>query len=902
MREILKQTVDFVLYVPNTRIKVHIQALPDVVNNYLGDPDELSKQFNLDNSMNPQIQKAASPRGLAVPFIKRQSLHHIFMCGFLWVTFQSGITLGQGPQESVSFIRDVRPILSDKCFQCHGPDSETREADLRFDREDSALQVIDKKAPRKSELLERILHLDADVLMPPPETNKPLTDSEIETLTQWIQQGADWSEFWAYVKPQTHSKRKRSDKSNWIDDLVAINLKRGGLSPSPPTDKKTLLRRVYFDLTGLPPSPEQISSYLSDTSSDPFGRVVDELLDSPHFGERMAIYWLDLVRYADTVGYHGDQPHNISPYRDWVINAFNSNLPFDQFTRDQIAGDLIENANEAQLIASGYNRLLQTTHEGGLQPREYSAIYAADRVRNVSLVWMGATVGCAQCHDHKYDPYTIKDFYSLSAFFADIDDEAHFKVGTNSLPTKRPPEILVLPKADRAELNSVSKQLDEINQQLKTLKRTLAEKTKLNQVQTAEAATHEDDPPRPLPAKVDLDTQIKKLNVDIESVESDKKQLVKAKSNVESRGRLTMISKALATPRVTRVLARGDWMDETGEIVAPAIPSFLGEIKTTGRSTRMDLANWLTNTDSGNGGLTARVFANRFWYLLMGSGVSRSLDDFGGQGFPPNNAELLDALALEFIDNGWDVKRLIRQIVTSNSYQQSSIPSPLAAQIDPYNQYFSHQSRYRLPAELIRDNALAVGGLLDLSTVGGNSIKPAQPAKYYQHLNFPQRRYQPSANGDQWRRSVYIHWQRMFLHPTLKAFDAPSREECTAERPSSNTPSAALVLMNDPIFIEAARMLAYRTLNSSKNPKFASRLEQLYQLALSRSPGPKEIELLFSLYHSNLKSFSNSPDTAKAFLAVGQAKGTSTLDEATLATWASLARAVLNTNEFITRN
>ena len=363
-----------------------------------------------------------------------------------------------------------------------------------------------------------------------------------------------------------------------------------------------------------------------------------------------------------------------------------------------------------------------------------------------------------------------------------------------------------------------------------------------------------------------------------------------------------MISKALATPRVTRVLARGDWMDETGEIVAPAIPSFLGEIKTTGRSTRMDLANWLTNTDSGNGGLTARVFANRFWYLLMGSGVSRSLDDFGGQGFPPNNAELLDALALEFIDNGWDVKRLIRQIVTSNSYQQSSIPSPLAAQIDPYNQYFSHQSRYRLPAELIRDNALAVGGLLDLSTVGGNSIKPAQPAKYYQHLNFPQRRYQPSANGDQWRRSVYIHWQRMFLHPTLKAFDAPSREECTAERPSSNTPSAALVLMNDPIFIEAARMLAYRTLNSSKNSKFGSRLEQLYQLALSRSPDPKEIELLFSLYQSNLKSFSNSPDTAKAFLAVGQAKGTSTLDEATLATWASLARAVLNTNEFITRN
>ena len=854
------------------------------------------------NSIMPRDRKRPIERPLPKASIKRVLPQPFFVLAFWLISLQPWFALGQSSHKPVSFIRDVRPILSDKCFQCHGPDSETREADLRFDRENSAMQVIDKASPQQSELLERILHLDPDVLMPPPEANKPLTAAEIETLTQWIQQGANWSEFWAYVKPLPQTSRNLADNGSWIDELVAVDLKRGGLPPSPPADKRTLLRRVYFDLTGLPPSPEKIDSFLADNQPDAFDRVVDELLASPQFGERMAIYWLDLVRYADTVGYHGDQPHNISPYRDWVINAFNSNLRFDQFTREQIAGDLIENANESQLIASGYNRLLQTTHEGGLQPREYSAIYAADRVRNVSLVWMGATVGCAQCHDHKYDPYTIRDFYSLSAFFADIDDEAHFKVGTNSLPTKRPPEILVLSEADRLELDSLLEKTNGVNLKLASLKKRLSEVTKLNEEQSKVAPSQADDPPKPEQQESNHFKQIEELNQEVESVENAKKKLDKTKSDIEKRGRWTMISKSLSTPRVTRVLARGDWMDESGEIVAPAIPNFLGEIKTSTTPNRMDLANWLTDAESGNGTLTARVFANRFWYLLMGSGVSRSLDDFGGQGFPPSNADLLDGLALEFIESGWNVKQLIRQIASSKTYQQSSIPSPKAAEMDPYNQYFSHQSRYRLPAELIRDNALSVAGLLNLETVGGKSIKPAQPAKYYQHLNFPQRRYQPTSNADQWRRSVYIHWQRMFLHPTLKAFDAPSREECTAERPSSNTPSAALVLMNDPIFIEAARMLAARTLSLTPSEEFSVRLERLYQLALSRSPDSEEIKLLKSLYQSNYESFQQNPETAKAFLAIGQAKPETSLDETTLATWTSIARAVLNTNEFITRN
>jgi hypothetical protein len=827
----------------------------------------------------------------------------VFLMTFFSVSLLPWVARGQTAPPEVSFIRDVRPILSDKCFQCHGPDAETREADLRFDQEESALQVIDRNAPRKSEILERILHLDADALMPPPENNKPLTAVEIQTITQWLQQGADWSEFWAYVKPRPQPARKRTGGGNWIDELVAVNLKKSGLSASKPAEKTTLLRRVYFDLVGLPPTPVQMEAFLSDSRLDAFELVVDELLASPHFGERMAIYWLDLVRYADTVGYHGDQPHNISPYRDWVINAFNLNLPFDQFTKEQIAGDLIENPKESQLIASGYNRLLQTTHEGGLQPREYSAIYAADRVRNVSLVWMGATVGCAQCHDHKYDPYTIRDFYSLSAFFADIDDEAHFKVGTNSLPTKRPPEILVLTADDRDALDLLIPKLDKVNAKLKSIKKALEEQRKLSALKAKEVDSKDDLPPQSaLDSEPVLLSKIDKLDEQMKAVQSEQARLAKSKLKIEARGRLTMISKSLKTPRVSRVLARGDWMDDTGDIVIPAIPNFLGTLEVNKSPTRMDLANWLTNAEKGNGGLTARVFANRFWYLLMGSGVSRSLADFGGQGSPPSNPDLLDGLSLEFIETGWDVKQLIRLIVTSKTYQQSSIPSRLATEIDPYNQFFSHQSRYRLPAELIRDNALAVGGLLDLTSVGGNSIKPVQPAKYYQHLNFPQRKYQPSANGEQWRRSVYIHWQRMFLHPTLKAFDAPSREECTAQRPSSNTPSAALVLMNDPIFIEAARMLAIRAMSSSQNTEFKSRLEQLYQLALSRSPDSNEVDLLSSLYQSNLKSFTDAPDTVAGFLSIGQATTSTTLDATMVATWTSIARAVLNTNEFITRN
>jgi hypothetical protein len=577
---------------------------------------------------------------------------------------------------------------------------------------------------------------------------------------------------------------------------------------------------------------------------------VDRLLASPHYGERMAMYWLDLVRYADTVGYHGDQDQSISPYRDYVIDAFNDNLPFDQFTREQLAGDLLPNPTIDQKIATGYNRLLQTSHEGGVQAKEYLAIYFADRVRNVSNVWMGATVGCAQCHDHKYDPYTAKDFYSLGAFFADIDEAQHFKVGSNSLPTKRPPELEVHTKRERKRIAALEKLL---------LAGKFASPEDKKKVQTALAA------------------------------------LQKAK-------RKTMITVA-TEPRTIRILPRGNWLDDSGIIVTPAFPEFLTKDhpSTAGtRPTRLDLANWFTDPVGGTGGLTARVMANRFWYLLFGTGIAKRLDDFGGQGEAPVHPELLDNLAVEFYESGWDVKHIMKLLVTSRAYRQSSLEPPALRERDPYNRLLARQSRYRLPAETIRDNALSISGLLR-SDYGGASAKPYQPAGYYRHLNFPVRKYAHHADERQWRRGVYIHWQRQFLHPMLRAFDAPTREECTAERPRSNTPIAAMVLLNDPSFVEAARVFGERIIrDGGKGNK--ERLEFAYRLALSRIPDERERSIMGKLFTLAEKEYKSHPTAAKELISAGQSPVPSDLDPAEHATWTTIARAILNLSETYTRN
>lgn len=768
-----------------------------------------------------------------------------------------------GISTTIDFNRHIRPILSEKCFHCHGPDASSREADLRLDLEESAklnrggYAVVAEGNTEGSELLSRISSEDEYERMPPPESGKTVTPAEIELLRSWIEKGANWSMAWAYVPPEeiaAPSPKNDHWSRNWIDKFILSRLQTENLAPSPEADRTTLIRRLSFDLRGLPPTLQEVEEFVSEKHGDAYERLVNRFLESPHFGERMAIYWLDLVRFADTVGYHGDQPHNIWPYRDYVIHAFNENKPFDQFTTEQLAGDLLPNPTSDALIATGYNRLLQTSHEGGVQRKEYRSIYLADRVRNLSQVWMGATLGCAQCHDHKFDPYTSRDFYSMGAFFADIDDEYHLisQDGNelNSLPTSRQPELKVLSVYQREHLHRMR-------------------------------------------------TQLARLQSGHDS--SRYRQLSEAISDLENSKSLTMIVKT-QQPRPVRVLSRGDWQDESGELVAPAFPEFQGKNYPieNDRLTRLDLARWLTDEQHGVGKLTARVMANRYWYLMFGRGIAPVLDDFGGQGQAPEHPELLDKLAMEFINAGWDTKHLLRLILLSSTYRQSSFTSPAQRNRDPYNALIARQSRFRVQAEMVRDTALRVSGLLE-DSIGGPSVRPYQPKEYYRHLNFPKRTYSHDTDGRQWRRGLYVHWQRQFLHPMMRAFDAPSREECTAMRPQSNTSLAALTLLNDPTFVESARGLAERiVLSDSANA--TERLAFGFRCATSRYPTAEEAAVLENTFEQSFDYFVKNPTAAKALLSVGLFESRTDAAPAEQAAWVNVARSLLNLGETTMRN
>ena len=815
--------------------------------------------------------------------------------------------------ETLSFNHDIRPILSRHCFACHGPDSEDRQAGLRLDDRESALQELDSGMraiipgkPNESELVARILDSDPDVIMPPPESNHVLTKKQKEILRAWIASGAEYQPHWAYVSPEKHKIPNTVDDEwslNWIDHFIFDRLEEKGISPVTDADPITLVRRVTFDLTGLPPTPSEIDNYLANESPDRYEQLVDRLLASPRHAERLASWWLDLVRYADTVGYHGDQTHSASPYRDWVIAAFQKNLRFDLFTEMQLASDFIESSPgehpEDLLLAGAYNRLLQTSHEGGLQVKEYRAIYQADRIRNLSGVWLGATVGCAQCHDHKYDPYTSQDFYALGAFFADIDDEKHMGVagrggGTNTLPTARDPEQAVVGPFDRSQAVALDTKIHRLRKSLPPLPEPKQQEEKKSgekqevkngkkkettQVTEEKKVPNSTEPPEILQARKHL------------------KALELKRKNLE---RKLMITRQLETPRVVRVQHRGNWMDESGEVVEPAIPAFLGSLETDGRATRADLARWLVapGDDGGIGEFTARVIANRIWTIFFGAGLCRSVNDFGGQGEPPDYPKLLDRLALEFFESDWDVRHLIRCIVTSRAYRMSSDATEDVLKHDPENRFLARQGRWRYHAEGVRDAVLLASGLL-VERLGGPSVHPYQPAGYYRHLNFPQRTYSQDTDDRQWRRGLYVHWQRMFLHPQLLAFDAPTREECTAQRSRSNTPKAALVLLNDPTFIEAARNLAERVLKGRESDD--DRLTTLWRYAVSRKPEASERKLLKNLLQNSRQEYQESPESAAELLAVGISSSDDTLDAIEHAAWTATARVVLNLRETIGR-
>jgi hypothetical protein len=1031
------------------------------------------------------------------------------------VTFVAPYAAGEEP---IRFNRDIRPILSDNCFYCHGPDKNKREAELRLDSHEGLHgtggqpgALIPGK-PDDSPMLHRILSTDPDEQMPPPETGKSLTPEQVALIRRWIAEGADFQGHWAFLPrdlsvtdpadatPPSDAERNEQQAVDRqmtarIDALVAQGLQSKKLSPAPEADRVTLLRRLHFDLTGLPPSEAEVEAFVNDTSPDAYASLVDRLLASPHYGERMAMWWLDLVRYADTVGYHGDQEMSVSPFRDYVIASFNANKPFDQFTIEQLAGDLLPDATREQRIASGYNRLGMMSAEGGVQDKEYLAKYMSERVRNATGTWLGITLGCAECHDHKFDPFSAKDFYRFGAFFADIKErglysgahadgnwgpfikvptpgqearrdqlDAELKVARDELQkttpellaefaaweagqvmweTLRPESIISLegvtlkPQPDGSILASgknpatdsylltIGKLPPKVTAfRLEVLPddsfprrgpgragngnfvlsefvvhhRPAAGETLAVALQNP-SATYEqtgaitDNPygKWPIAAALDGDTKGRKWgwavmeqvgqphaavfetasdltladgdsvsiglwqNLDnpqhtigrfrlsvttaprpvkisdsippairaileiakgqrteaqtsellahyrtiapiLEPQRKKVAELEKARGELEAAMVSTLVTEQVE-PRMVRVLARGNWMDESGEVVQPAFPEVLALAPTPAdrRLTRLDLARWITDPAHP---LTSRVLANRLWKNLFGAGLSAKLDDLGAQGEWPSHPQLLDELAQWMVDSNWDLKRWIRSVVMSRTYRQSSLASPEARQIDPYNRLLARQARFRLDAEFVRDNALSISGLL-VNKLGGKSVRPYQPPGYWAYLNFPQREWQNGSGEELYRRGLYTHWQRQYLHPSLLVFDAPSREECTAERPRSNTPLQSLVLLNDPSYVEAARAFAEVVLRAEGDD--SRKLDLAFRRALSRPITPEESELLTKLLQSQIDHYRQHPEAAKDLLTTGARPSATDIDPVVLAGWTTVARAILNLHEVISR-
>jgi hypothetical protein len=847
------------------------------------------------------------------PRVQRDtSLLRCLLAVFFWFA-EASLISAVGVGGDVVFNRDVRPILSDNCFHCHGPDKNARQAELRLDIPEDALKSTGSGAtpivpgkPEESELVRRILSDDADEKMPPPDSRKSLTLRQKEILKRWIEQGAAYQQHWSFERP---IKPEVPKGQNGVDVLVQKRLAEIGLVPSPEADRRTQVRRLYFDLLGLPPAPNEVAAFVNDSSPNAYEQLVDRLMQNPHYGERMALGWLDVVRFADTIGYHTDEPHHVWPYRDWVVRSFNLNKRFDRFTKEQIAGDLLPDASQETRIGSAFNRLLLTTIEGGAQSKDYESRMLADRVRAIGAVWLGLTTGCAQCHDHKFDPFSTRDFYSLGAFFSDIQEPIIGRREDGMLtatPDEEKPLAMLV-----AQLADVSKHLDAAQQQWEA--DVVAGKAELPELKPDSKASDADK------AAANHVAQIAKKEAT--SRTTDERQVLQTyfrtrltdpaaaerEALTQAERKLTdfydglpkvLVSISAHEKRTVRILPRGNWMDESGEVVHAALPHFLPQPKIEGRElTRLDLAEWLVSRENP---LTARTVMNRLWQQFFGIGLSRVLDDLGAQGEPPANPELLDWLACEFMDSGWDMKHMVRSIVTSQTYRQASNTTRELTAADPSNREFGRQSRFRLDAEFIRDNALSISGLLS-PRIGGPSAWPYQPARYWENLTLPSREYVADRDESQYRRGLYVWRQRTFPHPSLLAFDAPSRESCIAERARSNIPQQALVLLNDPTYVEAARVFALRILTECKGTT-VQRLAWAWQQALQRDPSDEEMKTMCELLNERLEDYRADAASADALLKIGYAPIPAALDTTELAAWTHIARVLLNLHETITRS
>lgn len=1010
----------------------------------------------------------------------------------------------------LDFNRDIRPILSDNCFACHGFDAKKRKADLRLDVAEGALQEIDSTFPIKpgspelSTIIQRIVSTDEDEVMPPPESHKKVTPAQVEILKRWIKEGAEYKKHWSFeapVKPAVpvvRSQKSEVRSRNAIDAFIQDRLAREGLEPSPEAGKETLIRRVTLDLTGLPPTLAEIDAFLADTSPDAYEKVVARLLKSERYGEHMARYWLDAARYADTHGLHLDNERSMWPYRDWVVRAFNENVPYDQFTLWQLAGDLLPNATRDQQIASGFNRCNVTTSEGGSINEEFIFRYAVDRTDTTMAVWMGLTAGCAVCHDHKFDPISQKEFYSMYAFFNSAADPA---MDGNILLT--PPTLRLSTEEQAKEMAQLDQKIAatqaKIRESIQKLSyvdpagvtpppavttseqvwfedafpagakvghsgepTTLVSKTKNdgpvfsgsmalkrtangvaqdffsngakyeippNGKLTVQCYIDEKNPPKAImlqfhtagwnhravwgeegaipfgqvrtPEKVQMgalpemgkwvqlavaadrlglkpgmkvngyaftqfggtvywDRLAMSSRVDpakdpqwswkvwieknqgrrVEGLPNDLQTLVRGKKAAEwpeadvkrlkewwfeneyqgareivdgvraeklaLQGKkkaledlipATFIMADLPEKRDSFVMDRGQY-DKPKDKVTRGTPAVFPPLPPQPEYTRLDLAKWLVSPQHP---LTARVQVNRLWQQFFGTGLVKTSNDFGSQGEPPSHPELLDWLAVTFREGGWDIKRLVTLIVTSHTYRQSAQFSPRGLEADPENRLLSHGPRFRLDAEVVRDSALFVSGLLS-PKIGGKGVKPYQPENIWEPVGFGgsnTRNYIQDHGESLYRRSLYTFWKRTAPPPNMTAFDAPNRESYCLRRERSNTPLQALTLMNDVQYFEAARNFAQRIMQT--HPTLDARITTLFRAATGRFPSAQEAEIVRQDFESHLAAYRAKPEEAKKAISYGESKADEKLNPAELAAWTLVANLVLNLDEVVTK-
>ncbi len=818
------------------------------------------------------------------------------------------------PQERVSYNRDVRPIVSDKCFRCHGTDASARQANLRLDNEkDSRRAIVPGNAPQ-SRVYQRITDPNPARRMPPADSHLTLTKPQIDLLRRWILQGARFEQHWSFIPPTRPTipkiRNPQSAIRNPIDAFITARLDKEGLSLSPQAPKEKLLRRVTMDITGIPPTLEELDAFLADRSPNAYDKVVDRLLTSPRFGERWAWEWLEAARYSDTNGYQEDRTRTMWPWRDWVINAINSDMPFDQFTVEQLAGDLLPNATFSQKIATGFNRNHMLNGEGGRIAEESRVDYVVDRVDTTATLWQGLTLGCARCHDHKYDPFSQREYYQLYAYFNNVSESGSVDAAHSANP------IISLPSDEQKQrMAELEAQSGSIKQQLIDIDKKLRAAQPDWEKQVVSGASK---PPEKISSILAItldkrtDEQKKELETYYFSLDPARSELRKKQESVfdginavKKEIPLAMVMDERKEPRDSFILLRGAY-DKYGEKVTSAVPATLNPLPEGLPNNRLALAKWLVDPRNP---LTARVTVNRVWQQLFGTGLVKTSEDFGIQGEPPSHPELLDWLAVEFMNPGvesprpetrdprpWSIKRLIKLIVTSATYRQDSRTPPKLLERDPGNRLLARGPRFRWPSFVLRDQALALSGLL-VEKVGGPSVKPYQPDGVWEDFSYGKITYARDSGEGLYRRSLYTFWRRSVAPPTM--FDTAARRVCIVRTERTNTPLQALNLMNDIQYVEAASFLAERAMKASSHPKAV--IAYAFRQATSRRPASSELAVLENGFRRNLNRFHKDPESAQKLLSVGEKKRNPSLNPSELAAYTTITSTILNLDETLSK-